>query len=87
MSPYVDEPFEFRKQWYKARDNTDIDKSFVFHSLRHTAASNLAKAGQSLLQIGVILGHKSTQTTLRYSHLVERNTLYDITHEAMAHLG
>ena len=79
--------FEFKKQWYKVRSNAGIPDNFVFHSLRHTAASNLAKAGQSLTQIGTILGHKSAQTTLRYTHLVERTTLHEITHEAMAHLG
>lgn len=77
----------FRKQWQKARKNAEISPSFVFHSLRHTTASNLAKAGKSLLQIGIILGHKSAQTTLRYSHLIERSALHEITSDAMSHLG
>ena len=81
------QPLEFRFQWYQARRMANIPESFVFYSLRHTAASNMAAAGQSLTQIGTILGHKSTQTTLRYVHLLERETLHSITEKAMAHLG
>jgi integrase len=40
-----------------------------FHDLRHTAASLLVNAGVDLYVVGAILGHKSTQTTKRYSHL------------------
>lgn len=79
-------PFRFKKQWNLCRINADLP-DFVFHSLRHTAASNMAKAGKSLLQIGVILGHRSAQTSLRYSHLVEREQLHSITADAVAHLG
>lgn len=88
--PSIDDntkPYVFRKQWQNARKNAGISDSFVFHSLRHTCASNLAKAGKSLLQIGTILGHKSAQTSLRYSHLVERQELHDITNEAVSHLS
>lgn len=86
-SPYIGKPFEFKKYWYEVRQAANISDSFVFHSLRHTCASNMAKAGQSLMQIGVILGHKSAQTTLRYAHLVERETLHEITDKAMRHLS
>jgi integrase len=40
-----------------------------FHDLRHTAASLLVNAGVDLYVVGAILGHRSTQTTARYSHL------------------
>jgi len=82
-----DKPFEYKKQWEKCRTNAGLADNFVFHSLRHTTASNLARAGKSLLEIGTILGHKSAQTTLRYSHLVERAALHEITADAMSHLG
>lgn len=39
------------------------------HDLRHTAASVAVTAGASLLLIGGVLGHKSSKTTERYSHL------------------
>lgn len=40
-----------------------------FHDLRHTCASLLAQEGVDLYVIGQVLGHKSIQTTKRYSHL------------------
>jgi len=43
--------------------------NFRFHDLRHTAASFMAMAGVDLMAIKQILGHKTIQMTLRYSHL------------------
>jgi integrase len=41
------------------------------HDLRHTYASILASAGQSLPIIGALLGHTQASTTQRYSHLAD----------------
>jgi integrase len=41
------------------------------HDLRHTYASLLASAGLSLPVIGALLGHTQSQTTHRYSHLLD----------------
>lgn len=43
--------------------------NFRFHDLRHSAASFMAMAGVDLMAIKQILGHKTIQMTLRYSHL------------------
>jgi integrase len=40
-----------------------------FHTLRHTAGSWMAQAGDSEVKIAKILGHASTRTTERYTHL------------------
>lgn len=49
-------------------------KKVRVHDLRHTTASLLINAGVPLYTVGAILGHKSIQTTARYSHL-ETKTL------------
>ena len=41
------------------------------HDLRHTYASVLASAGQSLPVIGALLGHTVPTTTARYAHLFD----------------
>ncbi len=44
---------------------------FVFHDLRHSAASFMVQAGVPLNTVRAILGHKSLDMTLRYAHLAE----------------
>lgn len=72
-------PFNSRKPWHTALRAAGLipwkagmaeDEGFRFHDLRHSAASFLAARGASLLAIGEILGHRSTSTTKRYSHLL-----------------
>ena len=43
---------------------------FVFHSLRHTFASFLAKNGYGQAVIAELLGHRSLEMTRRYTHLM-----------------
>lgn len=40
-----------------------------FHDLRHTFASHWMMQGGDLFKLQKILGHKSTELTLRYAHL------------------
>lgn len=66
-------PIDLRKPFETALARAGIT-DFRWHDLRHSAASFLAKRGASLLEIGAVLGHKTTQTTKRYSHLAPTHT-------------
>ena len=61
-------PCDITKAWNTAVARAVLS-DFRFHDLRHTTASYLAMRGASLLEIGVVLGQKSTQMTKRYAHL------------------
>jgi len=67
--------YDFRHEWNFALEEAGIalinDKGekLVFHSLRHTFCSTLANTGAELHEIASLAGHKSIQTTMRYTHL------------------
>ncbi len=46
-------------------------QNFRFHDLRHTTASYLAMGGATPLEIAEVLGHRSLEMTMRYSHLAD----------------
>lgn len=52
---------------------TDRRQRVVFHTLRHTYASWLAKGGQGQAVIADRLGHRSLQMTARYTHLMDES--------------
>jgi len=60
-------PIEIRKPWIRALEEANIE-NFVFHDLRHTAASYLSMSGASTLELADVLGHRTLQMTKRYTH-------------------
>ena len=65
--------FDCKKVWKQSLIDAGIEDC-RFHDLRHTAASNLVRAGRTLFEVGVLLGHSSTSMTKRYSHLAVQDT-------------
>lgn len=63
-----DKPFGFEPKFHQALAEARI-AGVTFHTLRHTAASTLARNGATLLEIADVLGHRQLQMTKRYSHL------------------
>jgi integrase len=59
---------DIKKSFLTALRKSGI-KDFHFHDLRHTFASQLVMSGADLNTVRELLGHKSIQMTLRYSHL------------------
>jgi len=68
-NPKTLQPFTaFFNSWDSARRAARLPDVRV-HDLRHSAASNLVNAGQSLYVVAKVLGHAQTRTTERYAHL------------------
>jgi integrase len=62
-----------RTAWDNVVKEAELD-GICFHTLRHTAASYLSMGGASILEVGVILGHKTLAMVKRYSHLSVAST-------------
>jgi len=62
----------FREQWEEARKRAKLPHVRL-HDLRHTAASHLIMSGTvtDLRTLAAILGHKTLQMVMRYSHLLD----------------
>ncbi|OYY73055.1 tyrosine-type recombinase/integrase [Sphingomonas sp. 28-63-12] len=59
---------DLQSSWERIRKTAGLEDVRI-HDLRHSFASVGASIGDSMLIIGALLGHKSTKTTERYTHL------------------
>ncbi|MHB1695279.1 MAG: tyrosine-type recombinase/integrase [bacterium] len=60
---------DFKRSFHTACKNAGL-KDLRIHDLRHVFASKMVMNGTSLFITGELLGHRTTQMTKRYSHLV-----------------
>ncbi len=56
-----------KRTFTTARKKAKIE-DFVFHDLRHTAATRMAENGASIIAVKEILGHADIKTTMKYFH-------------------
>jgi integrase len=68
-----DTQVNIRTTWLSAIAAANIE-DFLFHDLRHTAASYLAMNGATPSELSEILGHKTFQMIKRYTHLCDKHT-------------
>lgn len=58
-----------QRAFQKACDEAELVKKATIHTLRHSYATHLLERGVSIRLIQRSLGHRSLQTTQRYSHI------------------
>tara|TARA_R100000742_G_C4272880_1_gene92235 strand:- start:180 stop:1238 length:1059 start_codon:yes stop_codon:yes gene_type:complete len=66
------------RMWKNIRAKFGLDH-ITLHDLRHSFASHcISYHKMTLKEVGDLLGHKSTQTTERYAHLLEETTIKNV---------
>jgi site-specific recombinase XerD len=68
-------PLTSPRYWFEPAIRDAKIRRFSWHCLRHTFASRLVMAGVDLRTVQELMGHKSIQMTVRYSHLTPKHTL------------
>src|SRR5271165_6793630 len=60
--------------WFKDAVTRAAILDYTWHCNRHSFASRLVMAGVSFRTVGDLLGHRTAQMVMRYSHLAPEHT-------------
>lgn len=63
---------ELRRVFKKIQKKANVPDTLCWHELRHTVATTLCAKGVPMRTVMGVLGHKNINTTLRYSHAVDK---------------
>ncbi len=69
------DPSGLRKAIKQAAQQARINKPIGPHTLRHCFATHLLESGYDLRTIQELLGHKSIETTMIYTHVIKRGAM------------
>lgn len=64
-------PFTIREAFQKIKNNSNLDDSITFHTLRHSFATEYIKSGGNIWELKSLLGHSSINSTMIYLHMAE----------------
>lgn len=64
-------PTSAQKAFQRARLRAKIEKPVSFHTMRHSFATHLLEDGANVRTIQSLLGHRSLESTQRYTHLAK----------------
>ena len=80
-------PLQNPRYWWDSVLEKAGIKNFHWHDLRHTFASRCIMAGVDLRTLQQLLGHKTLQMVVRYSHLSQSHELAAVEKICPSHLS
>lgn len=63
------------RSWKQAAHDAGITTRFTSHTFRHCFATHLLEAGNDIRTVQELLGHANVETTMVYTHVLQRGAL------------